>query len=265
MKRPFTMTAYRLKWLALFTMTWDHLFKIFAYPSIALLYQTGLFDEISVYFAYYLVCGIGRWAFPIYAFLIAQGCQHTHNLRSYCLRLGALALLSEVPYQMLIAKIEEVPFVFHLGLSSIFVTLCLGAITCGLYQAGKQAKLHPWMSCLLIAGIVLLAHWLDCDYGPFGVLLILVCYVSKTKRQLAYAISLCLLGITLYYLPLPLSEEYWMYDLMLEGMLLLFAVASLWWILRYQGERGKRFGYGVYVYYPIHLLVLIAIYHLCYM
>ena len=45
---------------------------------------------------------MGRLAFPIVAFLIAEGCLHTKNLRRYILRLALFAVISEVPFDLAI-------------------------------------------------------------------------------------------------------------------------------------------------------------------
>jgi hypothetical protein len=44
--------------------------------------------------------GVGWIALPIYAWLLYAGFQHTHSIKDYALRLGALALISEVPYDL---------------------------------------------------------------------------------------------------------------------------------------------------------------------
>lgn len=75
------LDANALKLIALLSMTIDHV-GVCLFP-----------DQI-------LLRCIGRLAFPIYAFLLTQGFIHTRNVKKYLLRLGLLALISEVPFNL---------------------------------------------------------------------------------------------------------------------------------------------------------------------
>ena len=72
------ITSYQLKWIAIVTMVIDHMG--------AILYPT------EMVFRY-----IGRISFPIFCFLLVEGFCHTHDIFGYMARLGAFALMSEIP------------------------------------------------------------------------------------------------------------------------------------------------------------------------
>lgn len=87
-----------LKWIALVAMLVDH-------AALCFLWQThggtgyGLALETnSRYFLYSVLRWIGRTAFPVFAFGIAEGCRHTRNPRRYLRRLLVLALVSQLPF-----------------------------------------------------------------------------------------------------------------------------------------------------------------------
>ena len=77
------MTWNVLKWVAIAAMLIDHTAAVLGgwLPPLC----SGLMRDV------------GRIAFPIFAYGIAQGCVYTHSARRYLGRLLLFALISEVP------------------------------------------------------------------------------------------------------------------------------------------------------------------------
>lgn len=66
---------------------------------------------------------LGRLAFPIFAFQAAEGYYHTSNFKQYCKRLLAFALISELPFNLMVGGRWLYPF--H---QNVMFTLLLGLI-----------------------------------------------------------------------------------------------------------------------------------------
>lgn len=76
------LNAFHLKIIALITMMIDHTAAALTLPR-----------AVNT-----LMRSIGRIAFPIYAFFIAEGCRHTRSREKYMLRLGLFGLISQFPF-----------------------------------------------------------------------------------------------------------------------------------------------------------------------
>src|SRR3989344_4945369 len=137
------MTAFSLKVIAIITMLADHVGMVF-FPQV-------LGWRI-----------VGRLAFPIFAWLIANGYRHTSNLKGYVTRLAMLAVISQAPY--LLAKRINFPGPWEWN---IFVTLILGLVAIAMYQR-IGSRFNKWMAVVVVA---VLAEVLRADYGAFGGLL----------------------------------------------------------------------------------------------
>lgn len=201
------MTGFQLKLLAMLAMTADHIGAVF-FPGFPLLRW------------------IGRLAMPILCFFIGEGLRHTRNPRQYLLRLTGFALLSELPFDL----------AFYGGIQwqhqNVYFTLALGLLA---LWALRCRKSDGW---LLALAAMLAAELLCCDYGMYGVLLILLLdrFRSARTEQLAAA---ALLNVVSFGL---------------EIQTLSLAALPLLWL--YNGQRGRDDHRLFYLYYPAHLCVL---------
>lgn len=117
-----------------------------------------LIDHIGVVFfpgeAFFRI--LGRLAFPLYAWGIVQGYFYTRSLKNYQKRLLWLAVLSQIPFSMIVGLRLNVIFTF---------VLCL--LILRLLDSKYKVK---YFAVILLA---LFIH-LFSDYGAYAVLLVLI-------------------------------------------------------------------------------------------
>jgi len=197
---------------------------------------------------------VGRLAFPIYVFLIAEGFFHTKNSAKFLLRLFLFAVISEPFFDMALKGVGFADVNFFAG-TNIFYTLFLGGAAIVAYQYLRKVgfAIVAIVSILLCMG---LAQMLSSDYGAYGVLFIFVMYWLRHYKLAAFAL-LCLwpyveLMRAAYEFGFAIAPiQYW---LMIPATLLTVVPVAL-----YNGRRGpggpfvKWFFYAAY---PVHLAVL---------
>lgn len=217
-----------LKLIAVISMLCDH-------SAILLSPALPFMDEpiISGITAYYILRRIGRLAFPIYCFLIGEGFAHTGNKRRYTLNLLVFALISELPFNLLVSG-----ELLCAAKQNVFFTLFFGALMLYLCECAADGLRK---TCLLLA-VLAVAVVSRADYGVPGVVLILLMYVLR-KQPAVQAIAA--------------------YPLLSGG---LAAFAAFIPINLYNGKRGfiqtPVLKYAFYVFYPAHILALLLIRHL---
>lgn len=72
--------------------------------------------------------GIGRLAFPMFAFFLVEGFFHTHDRKKYCMRLLLLAILSELPINLMYSGLLFYPFHQNVIWTLLTGFLCIWAI-----------------------------------------------------------------------------------------------------------------------------------------
>ena len=78
---------------------------------------------------------IGRIAFPIFAFMIAEGFFHTKNLKKYATRMLVFALISEIPFNLVMGS--RIFYPLH---QNVLWTFLIGI---GLMWINEKAKEIP--------------------------------------------------------------------------------------------------------------------------
>lgn len=254
------MSTFSLKVLAILAMTIDHTASIIGQYGLGL-----LFPEFSMTMTSWIVSIMhifGRMAFPIFAFLIAEGAGKTRSMPKYIGRLVLLAVISEPFFYFAFSAMP--PSIGGLltelsrhNLGNVFFTLALGAAAIYGYQLLEQKKpektlLYFLPICLLC---LFLAGYIGSDYGFAGVFLIVALYLAKNRKH--QAVVILIWSLYLYILTQGMGN----WNQVWTGPILncLCAASTGLLIQRYNGKRGKPMKWFFYIYYPAHLLVLTCV------
>ena len=175
-------------------------------------------------------------AVPLFALLLAEGVEHTSNLKKYALRVTACALAAEIPYDLLIhGKVAMT------GQNPMF-GLVLGLLVIHFFRTyqGKGFKNFMVKLLVVIMGLVW-AKMLRIDLGEAVVLLVWPMYAFRNKpmyRNLVGAIMSMICSIfSLFFVMAPF------------GCLFLHF---------YNGEKGEVEASKIlsYLAYPAAILIL---------
>lgn len=207
----------------------------------------------------WLTC-IGRLAFPIFAFLAAEGFRRTHDLRRYLLRLLGCALLSEIPFNLMYGGSMLNPY--H---QNVLWTFLLALLIITLIEKCR-ARLRPVFAVPACAALIILGFLLGyaamLDYYGTGVLTVLTFYFFKERNwqnRLGQLLCLYFLNVTLlggYYYAISLFGCE--IEVFQQGFAL-FALIPIWLYRGRQGVHSKAFRVFCYAFYPAHMLLLFLV------
>lgn len=219
------LSGNQLKIIAMITMLIDHI-GVNLFPSVTIMRV------------------IGRLSFPIFAYMIAEGCRYTRDRKNYLFTIAALGILCQLVFYVLTQSLYQ----------GILITFTISMVTIyaidGLIYGKNNYSRAAWGGVLLIALYVafiapvrLEARDFALDYGAAGAALPVAVYYSRGRliKLLSLTIMLCVVA----YMSLPVQ---W------------YSLFSVVLLMLYSGFRGKmRMKYVFYVFYPAHLAVIYLI------
>ena len=185
---------------------------------------------------------VGRVAFPLFAFMIAEGAVHTRARRWYALRLLLLAVISEIPFDLvaggtwLFPADQNTVFTLLLGLLAVWAGDLICGTGSGVSYGYREKTGDGGRKAAVPFGLA--AYCLKTDYGFMGVLLIVILYTLRTEPQLRTAV--CIVFLFCMYMDFYGAA----------------ACVAIFLIKRYNGEKGSGSGRIFYLFYPLHLLVI---------
>lgn len=230
------MSGNQLKILALITMTIDHI-------GVVLLPQ------------YLVLRIIGRLTYPIFAYMIAEGCFYTRSRRRYLGGIFALGALCQVGFFVATRSFEQ----------SILTTFVFAIVT--IYAMQLLDRRRDLVGVAAVAGTLVLDAFFaillpgllagtdySIDYGFFGILLPAFCYLPRIffkkavdRKRLLLMLACATAGMIL----VCIQMMGWLGGIQWFSMLAIVPLAS------YDGRRGTwRLKYLFYVYYPLHFVAI---------
>lgn len=220
-----SFSGNQLKLIALIAMTVDHVGMV-----------------LFPYEAWLRV--VGRLAFPVFAYMIGEGCAYTRHRGRYIGKMAGLAQACQIVYYLVMGSLYQCVLVtFTLSIGLIFL----------LDYALKRNKAVGWTMVALALGVlfylteilplVLRNTDYGVDYGFWGVLLPVMVYLGKTRQQKLVFFTLGAAVLAVWY-----------------GGIQWFSLLTVPLLMRYNGQRGKaKLKNLFYIYYPAHLVAIYAI------
>lgn len=249
-KRRAIFDGFTLKMIAIVTMLIDHCAAVFLDKA----WKEESFGD-PVWVIYNAMRLIGRFAFPIFCFLLVEGFFHTRSRMKYALRLAIFAVISEIPFDLAFAD-QSLKFsdrIFAWNKQNVFITLLIGFLVIW----GIEWWLRPWIEqkkapktfgeiskfFFPMLGFVILgglaAVFSKCDYGLGGIVVIVFIYFSHGEQH--PGMNMIRSGIILTFLS---SRK--------EAIVLVGYPLTEF----YSEQRGRSWKWFFYVFYPAHLLIL---------
>lgn len=223
------LSGSALKILAVISMMADHC----AY--FLLEHDSALYEPLRCF---------GRIAFPVFAFLVAEGFANSRNRMRYFLMLVGFGLVSELPWYMLNGAD---------GTHNVMFTLALGVVALAMFDRLCE---HGPIAFLSVALTATAAWWLETDYDWRGVVMIVLFYILRFRtirpwleRQHICFPSQALLQIIF---TIPLMAHYGLTGAFLAGAVIFLYDGTRGFI------RGRTAKYAFYAIYPAHLLLIAA-------
>jgi len=223
--------------------------------AMAFMLSDHLWATVVTVNADWMTC-LGRLAFPIFAFMTVEGFFHTKSLKCYAGRLLLFALISEIPFNLMMSG--RVIFPLHQNVLWCFL-LCIGLMSLN-EKAKKTGKWWIFGLCavgtLLLGTVVGMLSFLD--YMHYGVWMVLTFYFLRGNKWWNYVTQL-LVMILINKEVGGLTYEFALFGNVVSFSQQYFAVFALIPIWLYNGKQGyhsKWFQYLCYAFYPVHMLIL---------
>lgn len=200
---------------------------------------------------------IGRLAFPIFAFMIAEGCRYTRSKARYLLTVLCFGSVIQTVYYLFSRSLHlNILLTFSV---SIILVYSVSALKSYIYSENATRVKIILLGALtlgLICAAYIASIFVHFDYGFFGFMTpVMASLFHKPKNAPQLFDALDTLPVSLASMSVPLL----LLSLSNEPIQF-FSLLSLPILMLYSGERGRLpMKHFFYIFYPLHLLILYGI------
>ena len=187
-----------------------------------------------------MVCKvIGRLAYPIFAYFIAEGMKYTKSRKWYFLKILCFAVISQIPYTFLVKTFKlNVLFTFIIAIAFIvFIDKFIA-------ENIRKVFLIFFSICMILCDVAFFI-----DYGLIGILITVLFYFIKQPLSFIINGTLILLNVIKY--------SFWGANIAFSILIAIASILPLVMLLFYNKQKGKiNLKYLFYIGYPAHLFVI---------
>ncbi len=226
-----------IKYIAMLTMLLNHISHVFLEPGTFL---ARLFEDVGYFTA------------PVMCWFLVEGYQYTRSKKNYAIRLLLFAVLSEIPFCLMLSDGGEIYFV---GLNMLFTLFF-----CFLILAAEEKIKNRFLR--IVVQILLVLVTVTCDWpiiAAIYTLLFSYTYQSKKGGAASFGAATLIFAIIMY---MSNSFLYSGAELIVRTFCnsLGIVAAGIMILCFYNGKRaehGRTFSkWFFYLFYPGHLLIL---------
>lgn len=219
-----------LKFLALFFMALGHIpmyvglqyFKFLPHPALK-----------------FCICA-QMFAPPIFFFFVSEGFVHTRSKKTYAIRLGIFACITQIPYYLCV--LTGKPIIFIITEWSVIASLFAGLMCLIIWESGWKI----YFRIPAIVAVLAVTYLLNFEWFVFGPLYILGFYFLREKTVLRFVVYT--ITTVVYYATIGFNIGY-----AIAMMASIIVITFL-----YNGHKGhfpKFSKWFFYVFYPMHLFI----------
>jgi hypothetical protein len=187
---------------------------------------------------------LGRLAFPIYAYMIAEGCTYTKNRKRYLASILSMGILFQLVYLVFMRSLYQgILITFSLSIGLIY------SIDVLIHSDKLVKRLLMILPIMFISfyGLIcpelLEEYGFSIDYNIFGILLPVFIYFAPTKPLKLIFCAFVLIIMSSY-----------------TGFTQWFSLLTIPLLALYSGRRGKaKMKYFFYIAYPLHFVIIYVI------